>query len=309
MKMTTANILTGHTTTFKDYSNFISLKDFNNNIEMFLFDHKKDFTPTELVLFKRLTKYATKVKGIANASVRTLLNGVKEKDFKLGASESTFHRMRRKAIKLGILEVKSTNRTNGSQSSNLWIFQRYDKNKIVEVSNTIDTPTIQEELPKTAVHQQKDFRRLTPLKTSILSKASTILNINKRKEITLDASYIQDKDFKKFIKEASNFYDANMIHEYIKATKQQTKKYKKVVYNSYLNSGVHFHNDLMEVEREITQNVEKMSIEAFKQTIFSIRQRKNQKNKIKNPVGLYATILKELVRKATFLDRYQRFIG
>jgi hypothetical protein len=95
----------GRIENFKEYSEFKSLRDFNNNIEMFLAVHKKDFTKTEFMLFRGLTKFCAKVPEVANASIRKILEGSKLKDFIYGASESTFQRMKRKAVSLDILEV------------------------------------------------------------------------------------------------------------------------------------------------------------------------------------------------------------
>src|SRR5690606_41192135 len=65
---------------FKKYSQFKSLKDFNNNMEQWLVDHKKLFTPSELIALKRLIRFSAKVHGIANAKINTLLDAIKEKD-------------------------------------------------------------------------------------------------------------------------------------------------------------------------------------------------------------------------------------
>lgn len=88
-------------TSFQHLSQFSSLKDFNSNIEAFLFEHKNDFTRSELICFKALTRFAVKVKGVSNISINKLLKAISAQ-FK-AVSESTFHRMKRKAIKLGII--------------------------------------------------------------------------------------------------------------------------------------------------------------------------------------------------------------
>ncbi|WP_413024603.1 hypothetical protein [Peribacillus frigoritolerans] len=64
--------------TFKEYSQFDSLKSFNTTIEMFLADHMKDFTKGELVAFKRLVRYSAKYFGVANAKIGTLLKTINE---------------------------------------------------------------------------------------------------------------------------------------------------------------------------------------------------------------------------------------
>lgn len=90
-----------------------------------------------------------------------------------------------------------------------------------------------------------------------------------------------------------------MIVEFIKATKQQTyKKYKKILYNEAFYKGYN-HASLTEFDEKLDSDIEQMAINAFKKTIYTIRQRKNKRNKIKNPIGLFVAILRDLVK-----DRY-----
>lgn len=212
---------------FRDYSQFKDLKDFNKNIEMFLAIHKKDFTKTEYVLFKRLTKFCAKVAGIATASIKTILEGHKLKDFFIGASESTFQRMKRKAIKLGILEVRQTSRKNTSTSTNLWIFKRFVSN-----SATIDTPQTQGEQVKTAPTKGGIVHQLTPLKTSITTKTNKQY-INKRSgtvaikntlgSSALDHSFTSDRVPKEFVLTLKPFFDdPQTIEEYWRMVKADT---------------------------------------------------------------------------------------
>jgi hypothetical protein len=152
---------------FKEYSQFTSLKEFNNHMEMFLAENKDKFTPSEFLAFNRLRKFCAKILGVANASKKKILAAIQEKDDELGVSESTFNRMKRKAIELGILSVQTTYRKNESQSTNLWIFNRFVSN-----SSTIDTPQTGGEQAEEASEQPQIVEQLTPLKTSIISKTS-----------------------------------------------------------------------------------------------------------------------------------------
>lgn len=180
---------------FKDLSQFDSIKDFNNNIEMFLAVHKKDFTAGEMIAFKRLVRLAASVKGVATASIRYILKKIEEKSNGYGISEATFHRMKRKAIKFGILTVQATGRKNGSQSSNLWIFNRF-----VSENNTNDTPVKRQENQKkhdnqAVEHEKSTFETNdTPIKTDIHFKT------NKR---FINNTY--SKPYVKFIEMVSNF--------------------------------------------------------------------------------------------------------
>lgn len=253
---------------FKKYSQFKSLKDFNNNIEMFLAEHKKDFTKTEYMLFRRLTKYCANVKGVATASIKAILEGIKIKDCAAGASESTFHRMKRKAIKLGILEVRQTKRTNGSQSTNLWIFKRF-----VSDSTTIDTPKTEGEQVEQASQKEKDFRQLTPLKTSNSFKTNKQNNINKRID-TLDYTYVSDyvpKEFRNLVK--CFFDDARLIEEYWRMVRIDTYRIR----NIWLD------------DEEILHT----AIHSFKQMINKLK-----KGKVHNPIAYFKGVLNKQISKA-----------
>ncbi|MDX8367819.1 hypothetical protein [Cytobacillus sp. IB215665] len=153
-------LLNGRIEEFQRYSNFKSLKDFNNNIEMFLSIYKKEFTKSEFIAFNRLRKYCAKVIGVANASIKTVLAGIQDKDTAAGVSESTFKRMKRKAVKLGILTIEPTQRNNKSQSTNLWIFNRFVSN-----SNKIDPPPTSGEGRKKPEQKEKVVDQLAPLET------------------------------------------------------------------------------------------------------------------------------------------------
>ena len=119
-------MLSGRIENFKEYSQFDSLKSFNTTIEMFLADHKKDFTKGELVAFKRLVRYSAKYFGVANAKIGTLLKTINEKLNGFGISRSTFERMLRKAKDFGILTVKNTVKRKGGKGHNVFVFNTID---------------------------------------------------------------------------------------------------------------------------------------------------------------------------------------
>lgn len=183
---------------YKDYSNFTTLKDFNNQIEMFLAVHKEEFTNLEFVLFRRLTKYCAKIYGVSNASIRTILHAAMELDLNgESVSESTFHRMKRKAMKLGILESKETKRDNNSQSANLWIFKRYTDN------NKADTPTVNDREPEVTFQQHFNEEKKTPHETSKPIKTNILLTSTDM----LDYTYVPDDVDKSFIDTVRPFFN------------------------------------------------------------------------------------------------------
>jgi hypothetical protein len=135
-------MLSGRIENFKEYSQFDSLKSFNTTIEMFLADHKKDFTKGELLAFKRLVRYSAKYFGVANAKIGTLLKTINEKLNGFGISRSTFERMLRKAKGFGILTVKNTVKPKGGKGHNVFVFNTIDvlKKRILTYCENTDKP-------------------------------------------------------------------------------------------------------------------------------------------------------------------------
>ncbi len=192
---------------FKQYSTFKSLQDFNNNSEAFLATHKNDFTRSELLCYKVLTRFSVKVLGVSNISINKLLQAISSQFKGVSISESTFHRFRRKAVKLGILKVISTVRKNGSQSSNLWVFNRFLNVQDVQASASNDTPIKSETLS----NQQLEVRTLTPQLNYQSLKTSNILN---KRIKTLDSQFTSNRVPKEFTSLTSLFYDsASTIEE------------------------------------------------------------------------------------------------
>lgn len=189
-------IKTGNIKEFNQYSQFSTLKDFNNQFEMWLVKHKRDFSKGELVALKRLTRFSAKVPGVSNAKIGTILKSIHEECHGFGISRSTFKRMVLKAKAIGIITVYETERKNGSQTSNLYIFNRFPLN----------------EPPKTEITNH-------PYKTINLSKTIK-KDLNKRNEEMFDATYTNDRIPKPFVQLANYFYtEAKTIEEFWKMTK------------------------------------------------------------------------------------------
>jgi hypothetical protein len=133
----------GHIENFKHLSVFESLRDFNNNIEMFLAEHKSEFTKSELIAFKRLVRFSARVYGVCNAKVQTILAAINKAANGHGISRRTFERMIQKAKKLGIIVVHKTTRQNGGQGHNVFVFQRFvaPKNEKLTHRESVKKPT------------------------------------------------------------------------------------------------------------------------------------------------------------------------
>lgn len=158
----------------QQYSQFESLEEYNKHMEMFLAVHKGSFTPLEFVVFRRLTKFCAKAFGVATISITKLLKAVKELDYPAGISESTFHRMKRRAKKLGILTWTERQEPFQRQTTNVWIFT-----KMLTSDIKSDTPkTASKTVKSPSIKGNEQGTALTPLKASNQSKTN---KSNKRK--------------------------------------------------------------------------------------------------------------------------------
>ena len=187
------NLKSGRIEGFEQYSQFKSVKEFNTHIEMWLAVKKQEFSKGELVGLKRLVRFSAKVPGVSNAKIGTLLKAINEEYQGNGISRSTFKRMILKAKELGILTIYETERKNGSQSSNLYSFNRFP----------------QSEPPKAKKLNQ-------PKETNNLLKTNN-QKINKRNEapIELDYTFVSDKVPQAFVQSVKYFFsDAKTIEEY-----------------------------------------------------------------------------------------------
>jgi len=189
-----AGLKSGNTEGFKQFSQFSSLKELNTHIEMWLAVYKHDFSKGELVGFKRLVRFSAKIPGVCNAKIGTVLKAIHEEYNHNGISRSTFKRMILKAKELGILTVCETERKNGSQSSNLYIINRFPSN----------------ELPK-----EENLNH--PKETNNLLKTEKDQKIKERKEASseLDHTYVSERVPQSFVQLVKCFFpEAKTIEEY-----------------------------------------------------------------------------------------------
>jgi N-acetylglutamate synthase-like GNAT family acetyltransferase len=126
---TMMNLKSGKIELYEQFSQFASLTEFNHHMEMWLLEHKADFSKGELMGLKRLVRYAAKIPGICHAKIGTVLKAIHDEYNENGISRSTFKRMILKAKEFGILTIYETERKNGSQSSNLYVFNRIPSNE------------------------------------------------------------------------------------------------------------------------------------------------------------------------------------
>jgi hypothetical protein len=187
------NLKSGRIEGFEGYSQFKSVKEFNTHIEMWLAVKKHEFSKGELVGLKRLVRFSAKVPGVCNAKIGTVLKAINEEYQGNGISRSTFKRMIIKAKDFGIFSIYETERKNGSQSSNLYSFNRF--------------PTSEPPNAKKLDH---------PKETNNLLKTNNQKN-NKRNEapIEFDYTFVSDKVPQTFVQLVKYFFtDAKTIEEY-----------------------------------------------------------------------------------------------
>jgi hypothetical protein len=111
---------------FVGYSQFNHVEEFREHVTLWMVEYKSNFTRNEQIALQRLILFAEKVPGVCNAKIGTMLKSIYEERGELGMiSRSSFKRMLQKAIKFGIITVYETVRKNGSQFSNLYVFNRY----------------------------------------------------------------------------------------------------------------------------------------------------------------------------------------
>lgn len=181
MTMTTT-LKMDNITAFQHLSNFESLKDFNTNLEQILLDCKAAFTKSQLVALKQLARFAAKVKGVATARISKLVSATFAND-NMGISRRTFERAINLAKDLGILTVHNGKRENGSQTSNIYVFNRYEtvKNHLqMQAQQALENDRI---VSETHTNDAPKTRKLTHLKAFNLLKP---LRKNKKKNIYND---------------------------------------------------------------------------------------------------------------------------
>jgi N-acetylglutamate synthase-like GNAT family acetyltransferase len=106
-------------------SQFKSSKEFYAHLEMWLLEYRGHFSKGELIGFKQLACFATEIPGVCNTHIGSILEAIHDEYYNNGISRTTFKRMVLKAKKVGLLTVYETTRENGSQSSNLYVFNRF----------------------------------------------------------------------------------------------------------------------------------------------------------------------------------------
>ncbi|TCN22603.1 hypothetical protein [Mesobacillus foraminis] len=242
---------------FEHYSHFASLKEFNTHMELWLAVYKYEFSKGELVGLKRLARFAAKKPGVCNAKIGTMLKAIHEEYAGNGISRSTFKRMIQRAISLGILTVHETERKNGSQSSNLYVFNRFPASEPPK-EEKLNHPNKTISLPKTK--NQENNKRKENVHTD------TTGNFEVKQPDTLDDTFTSDRIPVPFKQAVAYFFpEVRIIEEY----------WKMARIAAYRNN---YENDL--------EKVVDTAIPSFKQMISKLKA-----GSVRNPISYYFGIL------------------
>lgn len=266
---------------FEQYSQFATLGEFNNHLEMQMVEYKKEFTKGELVGLKRLARFAAKVPGVCNAKIGTVLKAIHEEYKDLGISRSTFKRMIIKAKKLGIFTVYETERKNGSQSSNLYVFNRYNNNKELPKDEILDHHNKTISLLKTNIKQnnKREQTALTEKKAESLEKTTTpekSINPTVNKNAPEDHLFVSDRIPKPFVELVKCFFPtAKAIEEF----------WRMSTISAYRNN--------LEKDKDTILSV---SIESFRQLVRKLKL----STTVKNPIAYYTGILNKKFQEVYF---------
>ncbi|CAM3710994.1 hypothetical protein [Mesobacillus zeae] len=256
---------------FEKYSQFASLGEFNAHMEMWMAEYKHQFTKGELVGLKRLVRFAAKIPGVCNAKIGTVLKAIHEEYQDLGISRSTFKRMIIKAKNFGIFTVYETERKNGSQSSNLYVFNRFALNE----------PPKEEKMNchnKTIIPSKTNIKKNNKREEEPAAENTFVADNENAPE---DHLFVSDRVPTAFVQLVKYFYpQAKSIEEFWRMSK----------ISAYRNNR----------EKE-TETLLSVSLDAFRQFVRKMKSRAA----VKNPIAYYTGILNKKYQELYFEELYE----
>lgn len=271
---------------FEQYSQFATLGEFNSHLEMWMVEYKKEFTKGELVGLKRLARFAAKVPGVCNAKIGTVLKAIHEEYKDLGISRSTFKRMIIKAKNLGIFTVYETERKNGSQSSNLYVFNRFNNNNEPPKNEILNHHNKTISLLKTNIKKNNKREQTAPAEqiTDSFEETTRVeksIEAAATKNAPEDHLFVSDRIPKPFVELVKYFFPAaKAIEEFWRMT----------TISAYRNN--------LEKEDETLLAV---SLDSFKQLVRKLKLKKP----VKNPIAYYTGILNKKFQEIYFGDLFE----
>ena len=265
---------------FEEFSQFASLTEFNHHIEMWMLEHKDVFSKGELVGLKRLVRFAAKIPGVSNAKIGTILKAIHNEYDNNGISRSTFKRMVLKAKELGIITVHETERKNGSQTSNLYEFNRFPAN----------------EPPKPEIMDH-------PKETNNLLKTEKDQKINKRKEQTTTVIHNLEKIEAKetpILDELNHTFVSNRIPQsFVQLVKYFYSDAKTIEEFWHMTQIAAYRNN----SETKTEQMLEIAIVSFKQLIRKIKFT----NAVKKPIAYFYGILDKTFHRRYYDALYEEY--
>ncbi|MFD0047975.1 hypothetical protein ACFVHQ_01315 [Actinomycetes bacterium NPDC127524] len=243
-----------HIEEFAYLSNFSSLKEFNNSIEQQMLELKGTFTKSESIAIKRLIRYAAKIPGVCLAKIGTIVAAT-HRDGEMGISRSTFKRAVLKARDSGLLTIHELERKNGSQTANLYVFNRISSSQCAE-------PPKGEQLDRPENYQSFEINNIKEKERNNTPPVPEIL----------DASFTSERVPAAFTKIVSCIFDDfRVIEEFWRMT-------------GFAFKGLDYCRDTML----------NMSVASFKQTVRAIKKKTLRRNKFAYYWGILQKKLDEL---------------
>jgi hypothetical protein len=268
---------------FEGYSQFTSLGEFNNHLEMWMVEHKKDFTKGELIGLKRLARFAAKVSGVANAKIGTVLKAIYEEYGEMGMiSRSTFKRVIIKASKLGIFTVYETERKNGSQSSNLYVFNRFPMKELPnEEKLDHHNKTIIPSKTNIKKNNKREYNPVNEIPTDSAKRVLATQPASFTENAPEDHLFVRDRIPKPFTELVKYFFPtAKAIEEFWRMTMISAFR----------------HNYENESKTLLT-----VSLDSFKQLVRKLKSTAT----VKNPIAYYTGILNKKFQEVYFGELFE----
>jgi hypothetical protein len=271
---------------FEEYSQFVSLKEFNSHFEMWMADKKQYFTKAELIGLKRLARFAAKIPGVANAKIGTVLKAIYEEYGEMGMiSRSTFKRMILKASKIGIFTVYETERKNGSQSSNLYVFNRFPIQELPNAEKlSHHNKTI---IPFKTNSKKNNKRESTPVQNEPVESSVK----------TLQTADLDESSATKKAPEDHLFVSDRVPQPFVELVKYFFPKAKAIEELWRMSTILAYRNNY-ENENETLLSV---SLDSFKQLVRKLKS----KVTVKNSIAYYTGILNKKFQELYFAELFE----
>jgi hypothetical protein len=193
----------------------------------------------------------------------------------MGISRSTFKRMILKASEMGIFTVYETARKNGSQSSNLYVFNRFPMN----------------ELP--------DGDQLSHQYKTIIPSETNIKKNNKREEKGDEEQSSEIQQVKPIAEQAPeehHFVSDRVPSDFVNLVKYFYPTAKSIEEFWRMSMVAAYHNNY-EKETDLLLSV---SMESFKQLVRKLKS----KVEVKNPIAYFTGILNRKFQERYFEELY-----